>query len=482
LPDPARVNEFGPKQYEQLAGQDIEGSSMKWRIQVDYSRIDLYNIYNRLTKAVTCRRELIRRIYVLIYGSRMHSRPQGIPKEETMSKKPVIAVLLLLAIILSACNMPTSPDSTSAPVSSTLAAQTLQAMMTQVAGKATTPPLVTATPRANSPTNAPAQATSTKAPESTKPPVATKPPDPTATSTPKPVPCDAAAFVSDITVPDGSIFTANSQFVKTWKLKNTGTCTWSTSYAIVFTEGNAMSTPAATNLPSSVAPNDTIEISLTMTAPGAVGTYRGNWKLRNAAGVVFGTGQSGNGSFYAEIKVAAPTSINGSYSFVDNYCAAEWSNASAAIPCTAKDGAASGFVLRTDKPVLETGATENESGLITVPQQINDGVIRGKYPPVTIKAGDTFRTIVGCEYEASNCKVRFQLDYQVDNGAVQTLSSWDESYDGAFTKVSVDLTSLAGKNVRFILSVFANGAAKGDRALWLLPRITRVTPTATPNP
>lgn len=394
-----------------------------------------------------------------------------------MSKNPVIAVLLSLALLLSACNMPTSPTSTSAPVSSTLAAQTLQAMMTQVSGKATTPPLITATPRANAPTTTPAQATSTKAPEEP-----TQPPAATSTSTPKPVPCDAAAFVSDVSVPDGSTFTSNTQFVKTWRLKNVGTCTWSTSYAVVFIEGNAMSTPAATNLPGKVAPNETIDISLTMTAPATAGTYRGNWKLRNASGVIFGTGQSGNGSFYAEIKVAAPTSINGSYSFVDNYCAAEWSNASNAVACTTKDGSASGFVLRLDKPVLETGASENEPGMITVPQQVNDGVIRGKYPPITVKAGDTFRSIVGCEYEASSCKVRFQLDYQVDNGAVQTLGSWDESSDGQFTKVTVDLTSLAGKNVRFILTILASGSAKGDRALWLLPRITRLAPTPTSAP
>jgi hypothetical protein len=392
-----------------------------------------------------------------------------------MSKKPFIIVLLSLALLLSACNMPTAPTSTSGPVSSTLAAQTLQAMMTQVAGKPTTAAQATATPNNPGPTKAPEKATATKTPEPEKPAA------PTITSTPKPTPCDAAAFVSDVTIPDGSTFTSGTQFVKTWRLKNTGTCTWSTSYAVVFTDGNAMSTPAATALPGSVAPNETIDISLTLTAPAANGTYRGNWKLRNATGVVFGTGTSGSGSFYAEIKVTAPTSINGSYSFVDNYCGAEWSNSANTFACTTKDNSASGFVLRLDKPVLENGATENESGLLTVPQQITDGVIRGKYPPVTIKDGDSFRAIVGCEHEASSCKVRFQLDYQIDNGAIQNLGKWDETYDSKFTNVNIDLTSLSGKNVRFILTVLSSGSAKGDRALWLFPRILRPT-AATPKP
>jgi len=166
---------------------------------------------------------------------------------------------------------------------------------------------------------------------------------------------------------------------------------------------------------------------------------------------------------------------------VDNVCAADWSNAANPILCTAKDGSASGFVLRVDKPNLENGSIDNEPGLITVPQQITDGVIRGKYPPVAIKTGDTFRSVIGCEYKATDCKVRFQLDYQVENGTVQTLGNWDELYDEHFTVINVDLSSLDGKNVQFILTVFASGSAKGDRALWLLPRITRAA-TPTPKP
>jgi hypothetical protein len=44
--------------------------------------------------------------------------------------------------------------------------------------------------------------------------------------------CDAAAFVSDVTYPDGSDVTLGSTFTKIWRLKNVGTCTW-TLYALV---------------------------------------------------------------------------------------------------------------------------------------------------------------------------------------------------------------------------------------------------------
>ncbi|PIU90073.1 MAG: hypothetical protein COS63_04110, partial [Anaerolineae bacterium CG06_land_8_20_14_3_00_57_67] len=50
--------------------------------------------------------------------------------------------------------------------------------------------------------------------------------------------CDWAQFVADITVPDGASFAPGAAFTKTWRLKNIGTCTWTTSYALVFVSGS----------------------------------------------------------------------------------------------------------------------------------------------------------------------------------------------------------------------------------------------------
>src|SRR5262245_15348685 len=46
--------------------------------------------------------------------------------------------------------------------------------------------------------------------------------------------CDAASFVTDVTYPDGALVGRGSSFTKIRRLKNIGTCTWTTSYAIVF--------------------------------------------------------------------------------------------------------------------------------------------------------------------------------------------------------------------------------------------------------
>jgi hypothetical protein len=77
----------------------------------------------------------------------------------------------------------------------------------------------------------------TQPPTSTPPPTLTPiipsltPVVPTSTPPPTltPVPCDRAAFVADVTVPDGTNFAPGTTFVKTWRLKNNGSCTWTTA-------------------------------------------------------------------------------------------------------------------------------------------------------------------------------------------------------------------------------------------------------------
>lgn len=386
-----------------------------------------------------------------------------------MKKIRFAAYALVCVALLSACNMPVAPTTTPEEISSTLAVQTLQAMMTQVIQDSTETSQVTPLSQTSTPTPPNPAATGTGAPAV-----------PSDTPTPPPPPCDAAGFVSDVTIPDGTTLTAGSSFTKTWRLKNTGVCTWTTNYAVVFVDGNAMGASSSIGLPASVPPGQTVDISITMTAPSATGTYQGNWKLRNAAGLVFGTGGSGSGNFYVQIKVQNPISTSGGYKFADNICAADWSNGSNSLACPNQDGNANGYAIKVNNPTLETGTVDNEAGLVMGPQQVTNGYISGKYPSLTVQNYDHFLAIVQCAYQASNCNVRFQLDYQVGSNAVQTLGYWDEVYDNKYHYVDVDLSSLAGQNVRLILTIKANSSPSGDRALWLAPRILNRAPTPTP--
>jgi hypothetical protein len=304
-------------------------------------------------------------------------------------------------------------------------------------------------------------------------------PLPSITSTVYVTPCDRSDLIADVTITDGTVLTAGTKFTKTWRLKNTGTCTWTTDYHLVFFSGDKMSASTSQALSASVHPGDTIDVSAQMTTPDNPGSYTGNWKLRNAGGVIFGIGFSAQAPFFVNIQVLAP--ISGSYNIVSHMCDLEWSSAAGILPCPGTDGNANGFLLRVDKPHLEDDSTSNDPGLLTFPQKVTDGTIRGKLPPYTVTIGDRFRAVVACEYKATKCHVRFQLDYQVDNGKISSFGTWEKYYDGETLVLDEDLSSLEGESVNFILSVYANGSTSGDRALWVQPRLVHVGKTATPT-
>jgi len=114
--------------------------------------------------------------------------------------------------------------------------------------------------------------------------------------------CDWAAFVKDVTIPDGTQLTAGEVFTKTWRLQNRGTCTWTPDYMLVYTSGDQMGSTTAFRLPGNVAPGQTVDVSVTLTAPAVNGYQRSYWMLRNPSGSLFGTGNKANEAFYVEIK------------------------------------------------------------------------------------------------------------------------------------------------------------------------------------
>ena len=147
-------------------------------------------------------------------------------------------------------------------------------------------------------------------------PFPTIPPAVTRVPTPAPVPTLApivptppeecsnrASFDSDVTVPPGTIFLPGQPFVKTWRLRNAGTCTWTGDYALVFYSGDRMAGAAIVPLPGAVAPDGLVDLSVALVAPAGAGTYEGRWVLRNAAGDFFGIVESADGSFGVRIVV-----------------------------------------------------------------------------------------------------------------------------------------------------------------------------------
>jgi hypothetical protein len=98
-------------------------------------------------------------------------------------------------------------------------------------------------------------------------------------------------YVADVTIPDGTVMSPGQGFVKTWQVRNSGTCDWGAGYTLVFVSGTQMGGPAGVPLPA-VAAGGEAEVSVNQTAPGAYGTHKGTWRMRAGDGTMFGVNLS----------------------------------------------------------------------------------------------------------------------------------------------------------------------------------------------
>ena len=194
-------------------------------------------------------------------------------------KLKLIIAMILIATLTGACGgaQPTQPPEPTADVSAirTSAVSTDRAQYTLTAA-------------AFSPTPPP-------------PPTETNTPEPTATATEPPVAqvtnaqgttialCDKYAWdiaTVDVNVPDNTVMSPGQEFVKTWKIKNTGACTWGEGYKLIYSYGDKMN-GAPQALTAAIAPGQEVEVSVAFKAPDLPGTYQSFWTLQNPKGVAF---------------------------------------------------------------------------------------------------------------------------------------------------------------------------------------------------
>ena len=220
-----------------------------------------------------------------------------------MKQLKILSCLVIFTLLAAACQgaTPTAAPTTDPALILTAAAQTAAVRLTQMVAQ--TP---SATPTSTTPTPDLAQtaAASTIAAQLTATAAASSPtPTPTVTATAPAASTggvDRAEFVGE-TIPDGTVFAPGALFKKTWKLKNAGTSTWTTQYALVFVQGDRLNAPDRIMLTKNVLPGETVEIGVDLTAPTVAKTFRGYFKMLNAAGVFF------NDSVYVDIAVSATT-------------------------------------------------------------------------------------------------------------------------------------------------------------------------------
>ncbi|RJP51148.1 MAG: hypothetical protein C4586_04780 [Anaerolineaceae bacterium] len=193
--------------------------------------------------------------------------------------KAKVSILLLITAFLFAACAPAMPVEPTADVLAirTSAANTVVAEFTLTAAAFTSTPLPsTETPTPEAPTETPTPAFAT---------------DPTQAALGTPgVLCDDVSFDTatvDVTILDGTAMTPGQEFVKTWKIKNSGSCAWGDGYGLVFSYGEKMD-GQPTPLGTLVQVDQEVEISVNFKAPVAIGEYTSAWQMANAKGVPFG--------------------------------------------------------------------------------------------------------------------------------------------------------------------------------------------------
>jgi hypothetical protein len=197
-------------------------------------------------------------------------------------------ILLCVTLILAAC-APATPAQPTPDVNAirTSAAYTVVAEFTLTAAvfTATTQPTDTPVPVVEVPTETPTLPFTT---------------DPTqiALGTPGEL-CDNSSndpATVDVTIPDDTVMTPGQEFVKTWRIKNTGPCPWGEGYKVLFSSGERMS-GVAQPLTTVVQTGQEVEVSVSFKAPAKLGSYSSTWTMSSPNGYPFGK------AFYVRIIV-----------------------------------------------------------------------------------------------------------------------------------------------------------------------------------
>ncbi len=359
-----------------------------------------------------------------------------------------------IALLMTSCNLPVD-SSQEGDYLPTHVAQTLSAFQTQQAISEGTQ---------ESTGQSTQEVTPSITPQSTAVP----------TKTPIPESCDQATFIEHVTIPPNTVFGKDENFTKTWRVENSGSCTWTTDYALEFVTGNSMDAPLYVPLGKAVAPDDWVDLTIFFTTPNIEDTYVGYWALVNEDGTRIPLENTVGGNLEVVIKVNVPDTVV--YEFTEKYCDAHWQSiVDVSLDCPdANPNAGRGYVILKDEVKLETGDTVNEPILVTRPDNGDtDGFISGTYPTFNVQDGDLFMATIGCARGASMCYLDFALQYQIGNGSIKTLKTWREDYDGEVNEVTVDLSELAGSSVKFILKVSNINTDQDNEGYWFEPRILR---------
>jgi next-to-BRCA1 protein 1 len=90
--------------------------------------------------------------------------------------------------------------------------------------------------------------------------------------------CYNLTFLRDLSIPPKTVLSSRQNFIKEWRVQNTGTCAWDYNFSMMLVGGDAMDV-GPTLFRKRVEPNETAVITLDMDAPKKTGTYTGYWRM-----------------------------------------------------------------------------------------------------------------------------------------------------------------------------------------------------------
>ena len=103
---------------------------------------------------------------------------------------------------------------------------------------------------------------------------------------------DGLAWLEDLSLPDlgmtaPAVMAPGQAFSKAWRVLNTGTCPWDSSYRLVFAHGSPQGAsmggqPVAVS--GKVEPGATYDLEAQLVAPVSAGVYQGAWQMQNDRG------------------------------------------------------------------------------------------------------------------------------------------------------------------------------------------------------
>ncbi|MEA4931120.1 MAG: NBR1-Ig-like domain-containing protein [Anaerolineaceae bacterium] len=223
--------------------------------------------------------------------------------------KWIILALLSLSLVLAACAPSLPPTPSEAEIAQQVAS-TQQAKATQNSVETL---VALVTELSNQPTWTPQPACPVCPTQVVVVPTAATTPNPNeATAQPTTAPtaeagkkCFQFDFLGDVNYPPGTIVKPGTKFSKTWTVKNTGTCTWSRDYDVVFVGGEAFGSNKRGDITREVVPGDIIEITIEgMTAPQTEGTYYSYWMIAAPDGARVGYGPNQQWGLGIELVVS----------------------------------------------------------------------------------------------------------------------------------------------------------------------------------